>query len=385
MKLKTLRTIYLGMLAATMLVACSGEDTDDVVNQSVGKTSFELKSSVSSFVDEWPSGETRAWTPPSGYVTYDYISGQFVGLTDLSRSSIEVFFTQDISDPQQNTFFLNHADQWRLSTEITSAGDYYLYGFIPKDAATSASIAANGTYSNGAVLTINGLGTLSHHDVCVIVGAKDGTGPETVTGLATGQFKARMNLAENTHNYFFLLFDHIYTALRFRFIVDEEYDGLRTIKLRKLEMKAIGDESGTTVKSKYNAVVTLRQNTNNMSPIVGNIQFTADNSSADAAMEPIYDGEVTLSHTTPCDFMECFVPDYHGYFILRSTYDVYDKYGNLLRERCISENTINLFEIFGQHNMERGHIYSVTLLVKPTYLYMLSEPDLDNPTLTIGS
>jgi hypothetical protein len=167
--------------------------------------------------------------------------------------------------------------------------------------------------------------------------------------------------------------------------VDEEYDDLRTIKLRKLEMKAIGDESGTTVKSKYNAVVTLRQNTNNMSPIVGNIQFTADNSSADAAMEPIYDGEVTLSHTTPCDFMECFVPDYHGYFILRSTYDVYDKYGNLLRERCVSENTINLFEIFGQHTMERGHIYSVTLLVKPTYLYMLSEPDLDNPTLTIGS
>ena len=29
----------------------------------------------------------------------------------------------------------------------------------------------------------------------------------------------------------------------------------------------------------------------------------------------------------------------------------------------------------------RGHCYSITMTVQPTYLYMLSEPDMDNPTV----
>jgi hypothetical protein len=33
----------------------------------------------------------------------------------------------------------------------------------------------------------------------------------------------------------------------------------------------------------------------------------------------------------------------------------------------------------------RGHCYSFKIKVQPTYLYVLSEPDLDNPTMSFGN
>ena len=32
---------------------------------------------------------------------------------------------------------------------------------------------------------------------------------------------------------------------------------------------------------------------------------------------------------------------------------------------------------------KKGELFTVNLLIKPTYLYVLSEPDLDNPTVKI--
>jgi hypothetical protein len=72
------------------------------------------------------------------------------------------------------------------------------------------------------------------------------------------------------------------------------------------------------------------------------------------------------------------------YFKLRSTYDVFDKQENLIRQGCHAENTIDLRQHFGNEiNTMRGNRYSLTLTVQPTYLYMLSEPDLDDPTVTL--
>ena len=59
--------------------------------------------------------------------------------------------------------------------------------------------------------------------------------------------------------------------------------------------------------------------------------------------------------------------------------------GNLIRKDCQAENTIDLRKWFGNDLMTtRGHSYSLTITVLPTYLYVLSDPDLDNPTLTIN-
>ena len=69
------------------------------------------------------------------------------------------------------------------------------------------------------------------------------------------------------------------------------------------------------------------------------------------------------------------------YYILRSTYDVYDKKGNLVRQGCVAENRIEPAEIFGSSQLRRGWKYTIQLKLKPTYLYVMSDPDLDNPTI----
>ena len=113
------------------------------------------------------------------------------------------------------------------------------------------------------------------------------------------------------------------------------------------------------------------------------------NGYGDAEYVTIFDEEannnnpVTLS-TVESDFLGCFVPGQTFRFKLRTTYDVYDKEGNLIRRRCVAENVIDLKEKYNLTSVERGHVYSLTLIVNPTYLYVLSEPDVDDPTITIN-
>jgi hypothetical protein len=67
-------------------------------------------------------------------------------------------------------------------------------------------------------------------------------------------------------------------------------------------------------------------------------------------------------------------------FTLRCTYDVYDAKGNLVRPDCSAENKITIAQTFYE-----GTSYTVPLTIEPTYLYQLSEFDLDNPTIKVGS
>jgi hypothetical protein len=85
------------------------------------------------------------------------------------------------------------------------------------------------------------------------------------------------------------------------------------------------------------------------------------------------------------------MPNSVSKLILTSVYDVYDTNitpehpdGNLIRKDCSATNTMLLSELFsGQSVSHRGWKYKVRLTIKPTYLYMMSEPDLDNPTVSV--
>ena len=71
------------------------------------------------------------------------------------------------------------------------------------------------------------------------------------------------------------------------------------------------------------------------------------------------------------------------------TYDIYDTNteghpdGNLIRVNCEATNTIPLNLIDRFTEAERGKKYTLNLAVKPTYLYVMSDPDLNNPTMSV--
>ncbi|MBR4730465.1 MAG: hypothetical protein IK075_09450 [Prevotella sp.] len=391
--------------AVTGLASCT-DDSEQEANRQPA-TAIELIPCASSYVEEWPStsASTRAdnpvpWAPttPNKYYYYsdEHLNGQFVQQIDLTNNSIGIFFTQDGATPDVlSGYFSYRGDQWRSLVEIKAQGTYQLYGYIPYEEA-SASIAGNSTYANGAVLTLRGLRAVTPSDVCVVVGAKEGTGQSTVSGLTTGKFDYEAQAGDDAHNYVFLLFDHIYSAIRFRFTVDSRYDELRTIKLRELKLKCTEDG----YKSNYDAVVTLAK-TNGSSPIQS-VVFSSDNNTSGAEYVSLYlwDGtenteevttnEVILHNGSYTSFRGSFMPGKFGTepstntsnFTLYSRYDVYDKKGNCVRKDCEAYNKINLTSIFSTSAIQRGHMYSLTMIVTPTYLYMLSEPDLDNPTVT---
>jgi len=390
--------ILLGLMG---LSACS----DDQEPENRHRITFEVRPYATEFVQEEEDnnarpvgtmGATRAWEVddiPSGYYLYndDHVFGLFEGQMDLFYKSIDVFFTRDDNAPLHGVFsYKKSEEKWKLDMDIPETGDYYIYGYIPKEVVNSATITGNSNFSDGAVLTINGIKSVTYSDICVIVGAKDGLSNSNDNGLTTGQFKVNakqvqigVDPAEGHSNYIYLLFDHLYSALAFNFTIDAAYNNLRTIKVRKLELIGYLNAQETKIPARYNVEVRLKSNTTEASPIES-VTFTADPTSGNLAFEPIYEGVgVTLDPVTETPFMGCFVPGQNTYFKLRTTYDVYDKENNLIREGCEAENKINLNSIFTTVGSLRGQMFQITMKVVPTYLYMLSEPDVDNPTLKI--
>jgi uncharacterized protein YaaQ len=79
-----------------------------------------------------------------------------------------------------------------------------------------------------------------------------------------------------------------------------------------------------------------------------------------------------------------FMPDGITTMVLTSTYDVYDKKGNLIREGCKATNTMVLNDLLtGQIYTRRGCRYDITMTIRPTYLYVMSDEDLKNPGMEV--
>lgn len=388
-----------------LLNACSDDPSPEGQ-----RVSAEVMSCSTGFEEIADRMGTRAWTPPSSYVLYSDIfgpNGMFADQKDLVHKSIKAFFTQG-TDVQERFFYYRETQEskWHMDADLengSTSSPFQLYGYIPVEDAEGANISPlSDNYSNGAILTINGLSTITPSDVCVIIGAKDGRGEEDDTGetvtsgesdgirVTPGKFDVKFNAGDNASNYIFLLFDHIYSSLRFRFTVDATYYALRRIRLTKLELIAYTSASVGGVKSQYDATITLRTNSTGTSPIVGNISFTPTSGSSDVAFTSLYEWDeaentqVVLDPNTQTNFMGSFVPGVNTYFKLRSTYDVFDTHGNLIRKDCQAENTIDLRQKFEISQTLNGHCYSYTIKVQPTYLYVLSEPDVDNPTVVVN-
>lgn len=378
----------MGLIALMALVGCTS-DTVVVSPAEEGKgTPLGLVGFMSSYESvekddaqkSKPLGWTRAvtpWSPPSGYVK------------PAEHEAIGAFFTKSpsTSDPYR-IYYKEEEDKWYLkgvkgSEDELTPGDYQLYGYMPYNAA-DVSVAPNTDYADGAVVTLNGLKSVMTQDVCVMVGAKDGTDAETVTGLQTGHFGCTMKSGgTGNENYLFMLFDHIYAALSFRFRMDEKYAELRTIHLKQLMLTAYTDNTFTSLKKKnMTATIALKKNDDDLSPIQS-ISFEDDDESGDMEPITIFTGEEVLG--TGDDWTDdiAYVPYTADSYVLRSIYDVYDKQGNLIRQNCAAENMITPLAILNLANLERGKKYILKLTIAPTYLYVLSDPDLDNPTVVV--
>ena len=259
-------------------------------------------------------------------------------------------------------------DTW-TSTVALKDGQFYLYGFMPKDnMGSSVTITApdGGTFADGAVLTFKDLNAVSPDDICIIVGAKGystSTKPDMSTRL--GQFGYQTDDGDNL----FLLVDHLFAGLKFNIRLGEDYSQLRGVKVRSI--KLMPDNGGTDVLESVTATITV--NSSGMNPP----EFSDFKYGTKPNPALLFKGEKELT-TTGVEFLGCLCPTTNTKFSLEFTYDVYDSKGNLIREGETARNAIKL-----QDDMVPGQIHTVNMTVLPTYIYMLSDPDLDNPSFVV--
>ena len=357
-------------IAGLLFAAC----TDDAPGgRQKERVTLELRPYTSLFADS-SAALTRAFPGDyGGYVTYEYLYDDYTPQQSLVDATIHTFFTQQDGDLEQGSFRKN-GDKWVSTVEMETAGQYYLYGFIPENVVGGSSITAiTGGYEKGATMTLTRLSSVVPADVCVTVAAGGGTESGPKEGYAIGKFGI-----SGTDKHVYLLFDHLYASLCFSFKVDADYDKLRTIKIKELRLKS------SSMMKYYDATITLTANTTGANPIT-TVSFSSRPADTETADGLLFGGEeITLSPTVASDFLGCFVPGDYNNFTLETTYNVYDKEGNLVRKDCVAKNGfyMNSFLPAGT-TWKRGSMLKLSLIVKPTYLYMLSEPDLDNPTVTL--
>ena len=339
------------------------------------------------------------------YVPYAILNPQ----ADPSQAAIHIYMTKaDGSQPETEGNFTFHAAErddngiitkqayWSSGVWVKEVGtEYFVYGFMPASAARNASIAPNTNFENKAVLQLNGLDAVTPADVCVVVGVKGLTkadhGGETTTpiaesGIAVGSYSYTGNASladdQTKGNYIYLLLDHLYSCLNLEYQVGTEYHKLRSIKLRKVEMKVTG--AGAT---KRNLTVTIPGSESAFDVEDVAVDATTSDIAVVFDRTSMTEGtEIPLTDTGTLNVPGYFTPAVDNTFIIISTYDVYDRKGNLIRANQKAENTITPDMLLGSnlsHTHERGRMHTLKLTIVPTYLYQLSDGDLDNPTIKL--
>lgn len=309
----------------------------------------------------------------------------FVVYTPVAGTNIIGFITPETGTTVAARIFTLDQDQWKTNITIENPNaNYYLYGFLPVGSETSTDISTsrlNGKeYKDGAKLTINRIKSLTAQDPCVIVGVKKhDTGVAAINDIdiKQGQFLYNFN-TDPSNEYAYLLLDHVFGAYQYQIGVTESYSQLRKIKLKSVTLSTMDSKT-------VNAVVTLTANTTNTSPLTS-VVCTPNNDTGSNTVTLYKTGaneSDKLLTTSFQDLATCYAPAINQQLKLTAVYDVYDKSGtNLIRENCNAENIFT--PIVQESDLKPGKRHTIRITVNPTYLYVLSDPDLDNPTITVN-
>lgn len=340
---------------------------------------------------------TRAWAIPSGYVEYE---------GGVQPIAIAFADTNMVVSKQMGHFYkVEDKDQWRTNVEFKPDHYYYLYGFIPNlpvikyditdrnpgldDDSDDKTVPAHDGYRYGAIMSLEDVPTVMPNDLCVVIGAKHGTDKEHDSGLRRGDFSFRTSQGTGDKDYVFLLFDHLYAALSINMKVYADYDAIRTIKLKSLKLSTQVGETVSTDKT--NITIKLHSTPDGSESPIESVSFTPTPGSTivKGGMEFWSNGDGEQLTTSSKQFIGHFMPNGITKLVLTSVYDVYDKdrtsehpEGNLIRRNCKATNTMVLKDLLTEQlATERGKRYIIDMTIMPTYLYMLSDPDVKNPVV----
>ena len=384
-------TYYLGLLLCLMsgllLEACSSDSASDSrPDNSSSERTVRLSAGARQYhVDDAEMASAPGLTRT---VTYPDPSTEWVPITPTDN--MLVFVTKKKDSPTASDvlsrIFYSTTSGWQSNITITDAGTdnhYLIYGFMPIDAENVSISPLSTNYNAGASMSIKGLKVLTQTDPCVIVGVGRQQESTSDVTLKWGTFD--FTFKEGTSDvidYMSILLDHIYSRYHFKVKIDADYAQLRTIKITKMTLEALSDD-GTQTVGTVNARVNIQTNTTNTNPI-SSVTFTRN---AGTRSVTFFENTTTpLSLTTSYqDAGFCLAPGDQHWFRLTTVYEVYNRDNKHIRTNTAT-NTFDTAN-FKEHkitNTNPGLDHTIQIIVNPTYLYVLSDSDLDNPTITIN-
>ena len=319
------------MLCCLVLAACSDNDEDG----DAGSGILQMGSCLTRSAVMNPADETR--------LEFFLTSGS---------GSQKCVFTYQAED-----------DRWSTSASAVAGTNCYIYGYMPmQDGVSAQAEPLEGGFENGTVLTLDGLDPVSLQEVCIVTGVKGGNTVRRESDIT--EWNYLYEVQEDGANYVNFLLDHLYAGLTMNFTVSESYARLRTIKLKEVALLP-AETTKTSVR------ITQAAQT---APVFA---FTSGTAAATTPRLMNSDEGEALSAETPIA-TECYVLPCLTGLTLKCTYDVYDKKGVLLQKDCTVENNL-----LNWVSMTPGVRTVLSLAVNPTYLYILSDNDLNNPSINI--
>lgn len=256
---------------------------------------------------------------------------------------------------------------WNTSRLVVKPGrDYYMFGYMPADFGTEPVVRQ--TDATTATMTFTNLPTVTNEDFCIIVGVKEGKTPLGIADQGSFIYHA----PENTSNgyYVSLLADHLYASVEFRVTIDHDYNVLRKVMLTKMTLK-----SSATGKTLLDTQVTLTMNDQGTHPIATDPVNTLKTEGI--AQFDLYNNTdgVELSPTVAQSFTGCFAEGLGEDLSIECQYDIYDRMSGALN-KIETRTVVNGLKSLLQ-NLRRGRKKVINMKVDPTYLYQLSDGDVD--------
>ena len=345
----------LSVATAMLLSACSSD------NSEVQTVSADAK----------PVGEdiqVMAYAPPFASADPTDDPEGFSPYTPDKTTSMGIYMLSSEGSPKEEK--LIYTNKWHAYFEVDANTTYTVYGYMPKTGDMSSTLTKSAA---NATLIISNIKAITTEDICIITGVNDKR-----EGLKEGNFNWKWPISTSTEEESYkihILMDHLYAAALFSMKIDAEYAELRTIKLKTMKLK--------TNTGSIDATITLTHNDTGASP-VSNVTYTASSSSDEGSSDEgssdgiiIFNSDegVALDVTNPLKISACFAPTLSSSLTMVTTYDVYDRKNNLIRKNCTATNKLPNLEAV------RAQQVQLNLTVNPTYLNVLSDYDLDNPTV----
>ena len=303
---------------------------------------------------------------------------------DPRMSDIKLFLVSqsNLSDKTEGTVTYQGKDTdtgdliWDAGPlKVKPGKDYYLFGFLPADITTEASSVAVVDAAN-ATMTIEDIPMVTNQDICMVTGVKAGKVTDGSVPLGSFAYHA----PENTDLGYevSLRADHLYGAVEFRIKIDKDYNKVRTIKLKSLKLKS-------KKKSTLQVEASLAMNDDGNQPLSDIVYDTNDiESEPEILLFEKTEGK-ELDVDNPITITGYFAAGMIGegenrkeissYLYLECEYEVLDKSGKHTIEDRIAKNS--LASVLS--GLPRGRMKKVNLIVDPTYLYVLSGWDVDDP------